>query len=205
MHSATYSVPKLRDANLFVQTRARLQRLSDMKFFSGWVESMQNTSVQIRLKPSKAVIEPGDQFSVEVAGKEKTAIFVGKVSEITGAIIHLELPKGVEYTPKKENARVSMYGYRGRVLFEGNEYPFTLVDISEDGLGLFIPTALDRGSIVEFEVFTPVGQIDGTGEVRYCRTDPESPNQFRAGILMKELNRVERARWNHLLNEGDPG
>lgn len=202
MHSATYSVPKMRDANLFLQTRARLQRLGDMKFFSGWVESMENTEVRIRLKGSKAIVSRGDQFSVEVAGKEQTAIFIGEVAEVTGAVIVLSLPRGVAFLPKKENARISMYGFRGRVLFEGAEYPFTLIDISENGIGFMVSGELERGANVEFEVFTPLGQIDGAGEVRYCRVDSETPNQFRAGLLMQDLGRIQRARWNHLINSG---
>jgi hypothetical protein len=194
----------MRDANLYLQTRARLQRLSDMKFFSGWVESMENTEVRIRLKPSKAVVGRGDQFSVEVAGKTQTAVFIGEVSEVNSSVVVLDLPRGVAFLPKKENARVSMFGYRGRLIFEGCEYQFTLVDVSENGLGLVVSGEIERGATIQFEVFTPLGQIEGEGEVRYCRTDTENANQFRVGILMQELGRIERARWNHLLDAGAP-
>jgi hypothetical protein len=198
--AASQGVPKMKDANLFIQTRARLQRLGDMKFFTGWVEAINHAQVSIRLKPSKATVVRGDKFSVEVAGKEQTAVFIGEVGEVSGVVIELTLTRGMALLPKKENARVSMFGVRGRVLFEGSEFAITLVDISENGLGVISSSNLERGTIVEFEVFTPIGSVNGSGEVRYCRADADSPNQFRAGIQVSVLDRIERARWNQLLN-----
>ena len=200
MSVATHGVPRMKDANLFIQTRARLQRLSDMKFFTGWVEAMNHMEVRIRVKASKATIARGDRFSVEIAGKEQLAVFIGEVGDISGSVIDLALPRGMTLTPKKENARVSMFGVRGRILFEGSEYAVTLIDVSENGLGVLSTHNLERGIVVEFEVFTPIGSVKGSGEVRYCRSDAESPNQFRAGLLVSQLDRIERARWNQLLN-----
>ena len=102
--------------------------------------------------------------------------------------------------PKKENARVSMFGFRGRILFEGAEFAFTLVDISENGMGIICASNLERGTNVEFEVYTPIGSVNGLGEIRYCRADADAANQFRVGVLVSELDRIERARWNQLLN-----
>ncbi|HLK13825.1 MAG TPA: PilZ domain-containing protein [Fimbriimonadaceae bacterium] len=198
--AATQGVPKMKDANLFIQTRARLQRLGDMKFFTGWVEAINHAQVRIRIKGTKAVIARGDRFSVEVAGKEQTAAFIGEVTEIAGPAIELILPRGLALLPKKENARVSMFGVKGRILFEGSEYAVTVMDISESGIGVVSNSNLERGTNVDFEVFTPIGSVHGTGEVRYCRADPDTPNQFRAGILVSSLDRIERARWNQLLN-----
>jgi hypothetical protein len=198
--AASQGVPKMKDANLFIQTRARLQRIGDMKFFTGWVEAINHAQVRIRLKSTKAVVLRGEKFSVEVAGKEQTAAFIGEVDEVAGNVIELMLPRGMALLPKKENARVSMFGIRGRVMFEGSEYAVTLVDVSESGLGVLSTANLERGTVVEFEVFTPMGSVSGSGEVRYCRAEPESPNQFRAGIQVSTLDRIERARWNQLLN-----
>ena len=200
MSVATHGVPKMRDANLFIQTRARLQRISDMKFFTGWVEAINHSQVRIRLKASKTTVARGDRFSVEVAGKEQTAVFIGDVGEVVGSMIDLALPRGIALLPKKENARVSMFGVRGRLLFEGSEYSVTMVDISDNGLGVLTPSNLERGIVVEFEISTPTGEVRGSGEVRYCRADPDAPNQFRAGIQVSVLDRIERARWNQLLN-----
>jgi hypothetical protein len=200
MSVATQGVPKMKDANLFIQTRARLQRLGDMKFFTGWVEAINHSQVRIRLKPAKTLVARGDKFSVEVAGKEQTAAFIGEVSDVVGSVIELVLPRGMAFLPKKENARVSMFGVRGKIHFEGTEYPITLVDMSENGLGVLAASNLERGTIVEFELLTPIGPVCGSGEVRYSRLDPETPTQFRAGIQVSVLDRIERARWNQLLN-----
>lgn len=200
MSVATQGVPKMRNANLFIQTRARLQRIGDMKFFTGWVEAINHTQVRIRLRASKATVARGDKFSVEIAGKEQAATFIGEVEEVAGSLIDLSLPKGMALLPKKENARVIMFGVRGRILFEGSEYSATLVDISDNGLGLLTKSNLERGTVVQFEIFTPIGEVRGSGEVRYCRADQEAPSQFRAGIQVSALDRIERARWNQLLN-----
>jgi hypothetical protein len=188
------------NAQLFIQTRARLQRLSDMKFFTGWVESISPEQVRIRLKSPKASVSRGDNFSVEVAGKEKTAAFVGMVSDVAGSVVVLALPQGMTLLPKKESARFFIFGTLGRILLDGEEHAITLVDISENGLGVLADSNLERGTIVEFEIFTPLGSVCGCGEIRYSRIDPDSPSRFRAGIQLKERDRIESARWNQLLN-----
>ncbi|MHB8637301.1 MAG: PilZ domain-containing protein [Fimbriimonadaceae bacterium] len=200
MSVANRGIPTMTDASLFLQTRARLQRLADMKFFAGWVESINLAQVRIRLKASKMTVASGDSFSVEIAGKEQTAAFIGEVVGVLGSVITLALPRGLALMPKKENARVSVVGVLGRVRFEGAEYAVTIVDISENGLGVLANSTLERGAIVEFEIFTPIGTIGGAGEVRYSRVDPDSPKQFRAGIQLGDLDRIERARWTKLLN-----
>lgn len=200
MSVAAQGVPKMKDANLFIQTRARLQRIGDMKFFAGWVEAINHAQVRIRLKNNSVPVVRGERFSVEVAGKEQTAAFIGEVTDVAGAVIEFTLPRGMALLPKKETARISMFGVQGRVMFEGSEYSVTLVDISENGLGILTSSALERGAVVDFEIFTPLGSVNGSGEVRYCRQDGDAVGKFRAGLLVTSLDRIERARWNQLLN-----
>lgn len=200
MSVASHGVPKMKDANLFIQTRARLQRIGDMKFFSGWVEAINHVQVRIRLKNSNVPVNRGERFSVEIAGKEQTAAFIGEVTDVAGLVIELLLPRGMALMPKKESARVSMFGVQGRIMCEGSEYAITLVDMSENGLGVLCSSQLERGVQIDFEVFTPIGSVNGTGEIRYCRSDGDASGKYRAGILVHSLDRIERARWNQLLN-----
>src|SRR5579862_2940338 len=134
--------PTMTNADLFIQTRARLQRLGDMKFFTGWVESINHSQVRIRLKSAKPNVARGDTFSIEVAGKERTAACVGEVAEVSGSVIEIAVPQGVTLLPKKENARFFISGTLGRILLEGAEYGISLVDISEHGLGVLAESNL---------------------------------------------------------------
>lgn len=200
MYAADQSVAKMRDAHLFIQTRARLQRLSDMKFFSGWIQEISHVETVVRFKKPAAPIERGDEFSVEVAGKEQTAVLIASVKDIQGDIARLDVKRGPALLPKKEAARVSMFGYPGKVQFEGSEFMFTLVDVSESGLGVMMAADVPKDSEIDFEVTTPLGSVVGKGLVKYCRADDDSPDRKRVGIQLTQFDRIERARWNQLLH-----
>ena len=198
MSLVNHSAPSTRDANLYIQRRARLQRIGDMKPFNGWVEEIRERQVRIRLGPSKQMLSPGDKLSVEVAGKEHTAVFIGEVVLAAEWIVELAITEGVDLQPKKESPRVNMFGERCKLYFEDAEIIAISVDISERGLGLVMTCELQPGTSMEFEVGTQLGTICGTGTILYSRADPFSANRFRAGIEVSGLAPADQEKWNML-------
>ncbi|MHB8637171.1 MAG: PilZ domain-containing protein [Fimbriimonadaceae bacterium] len=194
--------PALQGANLFIQTRARLQRVSDGHAFGGWVEAIDQTHVRVRLKSCESTLDLRDEVNVELAGAAHAASFRATVMYCDGSCLELALTGPVDLTPRKESAHVKMSGERCKIIAYGAEYAATTLDISEHGLGVLLPSVLDAASPVEFNVYTSMGSVHGLGEIVYCREEPSTNPQFRAGIRVKSLSAVGRARWDLLLNMG---
>lgn len=186
----------------FVNTRARLQRLQDMKIFHGWVEVLNLLEARILLRGYKSTIQIGDRFSVEVAGKDATAEFRGEAVSFQSQMVQLALFQQATLRQKVENVRIRMAGQTCIVKWEGNEYGATTVDISAKGLGILLQSRIEAGAEIEFELGTPIGSMFGTGKVVYCKFEPDSPGLFRVGIMVNDLDRLEQARWSKLLNPG---
>lgn len=198
MSLADHTAPSTKDANPYVQRRALLHRIGDMKPFNGWVEEIRERQVRIRLGASKQELSLGDKLSVEVAGKEHTAMFVGEVVLASDWIVELAITEGVDLLPKNESPRINMFGERCKIYLDGAEITAISVDISACGLGLVLTSELEPGTTFEFEVGTQLGTICGTGTILYSRADPFSVNRYRAGIEVSGLKPADQERWSKL-------
>ena len=181
----------------FANTRTRLQRLKDARFFSGWVNDFDDHEVRIRLS-SPGQCEPGDRFLVEIYGSDTVATFQAGVTMAFDNQAYLTVFGPVQYRRSTENARLSVSGIFGTVSFEGAEVEARVADISRSGVGLIVRKALTRKATVELKLCTPAGEVTGGGEVRYCRPDPSGNGSFRAGVRLMEMGRLEKARWVRL-------
>ncbi len=200
MSVANYQTFLRREAHLFIKARARLQRLSDFKFFAGVVESLNDEEIKVLLQHGQSRVLRGDEFRLEITGKEHAAGFFARVVDTRGSVATLSGFHRFVLGPRKEDVHLQMLGERCRIAFGGTNFEATSVDIAENGIGIMTPATLETRSIVEFELATPVGMVEGTGEIRHCRASSMSPNQFRAGIHLKYFDRISRARWTRLIN-----
>ena len=66
----------------FLNKRVRLQRLSDLKFFSGWCTQLKGQACAIVINPSKSPYAVGDEFSAEIYGAEKRAVVTVQLTRI---------------------------------------------------------------------------------------------------------------------------
>jgi hypothetical protein len=180
-----------------------MERIGDLKPFTGWVEVIAEDHVRIRLGGSQEGLVPGDQLHVEVAGKRHMASFVAEVKLVAGCTIELTLNEPVELLPRKEAPRVNMFGERCRIILDDAEIIAMTVDISEYGLGLLLTIDLEPKTKVSFEVCTQLGSVRGLGKVLYSRADPFNPSRFRAGLEVSGFSRVDQERWN-LLQDYEP-
>ena len=198
MSLANQSGPEVRDTRVFIQRRARLRRVADAKKFTGWIEESFQGLVRVRLGTAHQPVSMGDRFDVEVAGTDHTAAFAAEVVDVADPCVEMRLLQGVEFVPKTENARVSMFGERCRLIVDGVAHEAISVDISENGLGFLLGEPLPVGRAIEFDVFTPVGLVHGMGKVLYSSAETDTPGRYRAGIEVGPLPRFEQDRWDLL-------
>ena len=76
--------------------------------------------------------------------------------------------------------------------------PFMVVDISQRGIGLVIGVPVTRGSWVSMTLKSEFGEIQCTGQVRYCKPDTEQFGSYRVGVALDALDRLAGARWRRL-------
>lgn len=188
------------DLGEFANVRTRLQRLSDAKFFSGWAHELNEEILRMRLSTS-VQIEIGDLFMAEVHGPTNIALFRASIAIFSGTEATFNVFAPFKFMPSTENVRLSVEGMRGTAIYDGMRVPFEVLDVSPTGTGLLSRQSLPRSSIVDLELDTAFGVVGASGEVRYCRPDTEVIGSFRIGIRLKELGRLERARWNRLFTE----
>jgi hypothetical protein len=87
------------------------------------------------------------------------------------------------------------------VLLEDDYAPVEgkIVDLSSKGLGVAIHIPMQKGTAVRVKISCASGEILGEGEIRYCRQVSEVPPEFRVGIKLQPLDRLNQARWNRLM------
>ena len=178
--------------------RTRLQRLSDAKFFSGWVTDLDDTELRVRLNVS-GECEPGDQFLVEIFGNDVNCSFKAGLSVSFDNQAYLTILSPVQYRQATESARLSVSDMFGNVVTEESEIDVRVVDISRHGMGMIVRIPLPKGSQFSYKVISPVGELHGQAQVRYCRLDPSGNGLYRIGARIMDLTRVEQAKWNRLI------
>ena len=171
--------------------------MKDAKFFSGWVNHFDGREVRIRLSQPGGC-DPGDQFLVEIFGSDLDVIFQAAVSMAFDNQIYLNVFGQITMRHASEKARLSVNGIFGVITTEEGDVEVRAVDISVGGIGLLCKKPLKKKAVVKLKLCTPAGEIVGEGEVRYCRVDPSGNGSYRAGIMLSELGRLEKARWQRL-------
>jgi hypothetical protein len=185
----------------FSNTRVRLQRLGDAKFFTGWMKELTNISAQVTCKGGSK-IESGDKFFVECHGKDKLASFQAVVDFGRGQDLVLSVTSQITYRAASESARVVVPGITGVANHNGLAFDFELIDVSENGMGVITSHPVSREERVTFYLVTPVGDIEGSGEVRYSKPDADAFGRHRLGFAMEPLDRLAQARWRQLYDTG---
>lgn len=186
----------------FIGTRARLQRISDARFFSGWVKDFGPTEVRVRAA-ADFDLQSGDQFMIQLAGKGATAIFRGQLGFTSGRMLNFRITTPVRVVASTEAMRIAVDGMRGTISDDEDTVEVTVVDVSDSGAGIVCKAQPERGSTVRFEFNAPAGEVSGEAEVRYCRPDPETEGQFRVGLMIKLASRLDQAKWSRMLEVDD--
>jgi len=181
----------------FINTRCRLQRLKDAKFFAGWVVDLTEEVLQLRLS-TKTTLEESDNFNIEIHGTDRSAVFQAALITQDGDNLVFAVPQTIRFMPAREKARLAVRGVTGICTYQGLETAFDVSDVSLEGIGIVLPVGVLRGAHLELEIQSPHGPIQCNGHVRYCRTDPDVAGWFRIGILLDDMGRLETARWARL-------
>ncbi|HLP00345.1 MAG TPA: PilZ domain-containing protein [Fimbriimonas sp.] len=185
----------------FVNVRVRMQRLSDAKFYSGWLRSMSESEVVIDFAGSE-VFEPDTKFFLSINGVNSAAVVQTQLASQTPGFLNLRYDGQVKYLNPSEQARRLVTGLTGVIEIAGGEIDMQITDVSVKGFGALIEGVILKGSIVTIQIDTQFGNVTAQAEIRYCRQDSKDSMRHRVGFQITQIGRIENARWGRLTEEG---
>lgn len=177
--------------------RARFQRIRDARFFGGWI--LESSATQVSLRSIEASqLDVQDRCRIEIYSEAEThsAVVVVLASEDTRVVLRVE--DSFSSRPSTEVARLIVASCPGSLMIEGLGLSVDLHDVSVEGCGVLVDRSLKRGSLGKLAVDSPHGRIDAEVEVRYCRPDAEQFGMYRAGLRIRQIGRIEKARLQKL-------
>ncbi len=183
----------------FAQTRARMQRLSDARFFAGWVHSASNGEIIVEMNATDG-LAPGQVFLVQAFGQEACAMFEATARLIADKRVVLRIGGSIRFLEPGEEARLRVKGVSAEVSIDDMAVEAVLADMSQNGVGIATSDPLPKGQRVSIQFETPLGKIESNGEVRYC-SQSGLDDGFRVGVRLDKMDRLNRARWIRLLSD----
>ena len=184
----------------FINVRVRLQRLSDAKFFAGWVRTLSDNDIVIDFTGAQE-FEIGSKFFVTINGVHTSAVVQATLENQSTGFLTLRYDNTLRYLSTTEAVRRLVTGLSGTVVLDSAEIEMNISDVSINGFGAMIDGTLTRGAIVELHIDTPFGNVTGKAEIRYCRKDAKDSLKHRIGVQFVHLGRIETARWNRLTED----
>lgn len=181
-------------------TRARMQRLRDAKFFSGWVVKASSDLLEIQVANS-SVLSAGDRFSVEVNGKVKAMAFECELKSQKDTLITLIVCSGPRPIPSSEPPRIKKSGVSARVSHGQKVHETSVLDVSESGVGFSSLEEIPKGTEVSMLVVSGNLQLLIAGVTTYDRADTSQPGRHRIGVQIKGLDRQTENQWFDFVNE----
>ncbi|MBX3117938.1 MAG: PilZ domain-containing protein [Fimbriimonadaceae bacterium] len=206
----------------FNGVRARFQRLTDNRFFVGWVQSFYANQIVVR-GSTDSILSPGDNFYFEIHGLNAMATFTARLTSfdeldvlknanfqfVQGADTQVisvaeldfefEITSQVRYARPVEEFRLMVNKMTAQFQCKGNNHDVTVTDISTGGLGLVSEGGFEVGDTGEVAIFSEFGVIRSEVEVRYSIRDPKSLTAYRNGVKILNMARIDVAKWNSLL------
>lgn len=184
-------------SDAFLNTRARMQRVSDAKFFNGWVGGFLGSHLSMKMSPHSP-LEIGDRVFVTICSATCSATFQAIAVAHSSLETTLQLETQPNYGPALEDVRYCCDATGGALIVGARRHTLQIGDISEKGLGGYVDAEVPRGTQVGFEIEGIYGKVGGLAEVRYCRAAPGETN-YRIGLLITQVGRIDQARWTRML------
>jgi hypothetical protein len=178
-------------------TRCRLQRLSDMKFFAGWIQSTSDRTYRVELTDAKD-LAPGQLVHCEATTDGCTVLIPSVVVGVMDKALHLATAGEVRSHATGQEPRYAMRDLKLRLFDEDTEFDAQILDISANGIGFKCAEPLRRFARLKVCLGTLESAVESSGNVMYCRAD-QATGDYRVGLRIEFPDRLTRARWQQML------
>ncbi|MCW5936856.1 MAG: PilZ domain-containing protein [Fimbriimonadaceae bacterium] len=184
--------------NPYEGNRARLQRLSDAKFFGGWVLRIADKAIVVKA-PDAPGFQTGETFHFQVFGQDASLVFQARFASAIGDQAVFELSQNPRQIPSNEQARRTVRGITANLAHPSGSVELEIFDASYDGLGVLCALELQNGETYQVQMQSPVGDLQVSATVRHCKPAGDRLNRYRVGFQIQADSRTELARWRSQL------
>lgn len=195
------------NSEAFVGMRCRLYRRKDARIINAWVQFFRGSSIVVTTD-DEFEAESLEQYYIEAFGSKVKACldasFVKSLSigeKVDGRVrtaITLKVEGQVQISDSDEQPRQLVAGMTVELEFGAITFTAWVRDISREGIGIISDDPWDVGMPVEIKIKSPLGPIQAEGEVKYVKP---TNGQYRIGIHIDRLSRLDDSRWRLLLGE----
>ncbi len=202
----------------FINVKANIQRLSDSKLFSGWVEDFQFPYISIRCQ-TDTKFTLLEEFHFELQGEVSTCTFYGmlanldgmeQLKQILGAVSDIKVVPDItlefravtqkSYTAPKESFRKAVHELTGTLVCKAGRFEVDVSDVSHGGAGVLVPAMLEIGDVVDLSITTMMRCLKFECQVKSCRQDPRTEDSYFAGLEFGSMSRIDAAAWARLMD-----
>lgn len=178
------------------RTRARLQRIRDLKIFHAKAMFIDEKFCQLQVAGALEKFRPGDQFMLEVHGPKHKIMVSGALTGFEEKSIRLKLNDDMKVLPLSEQARFTTKGFTCSIVLEsGDKITGVVDDISVTGIGIILPDEVEIGTKISILVKHKNQAVQVTGMVKYCRELNDGIGSLRVGCSLFPLERLDAAVW----------
>jgi hypothetical protein len=198
------------------RARTTFQRVSDAKFFNGWVKHITLDSVVAHTCTSMQM-QLGEEFSFQVYGNRKDAFFhailttlhradegpVFSLDRLGGATpVELGCQLATEMTLKDSSGqpRFCVEGACADIKSESGHQVENaiIIDIGPAGFAAITDRKLRKGDRVTVSLFARGQMVRCQAEVRNCVVNTVNADFQRTGLLITRMERVDALRWKQI-------
>ncbi len=203
---------ELVDVVVLNRARTTFQRVSDAKFFNGWVKHI-TPDVIVAHTCTNAVLEPGDKFSFQVYGNKKDAFFHATLTAIHGAEqgpfygsnattveLGCNITTEMHFKEAQGQPRFCVDGMSADVVLDENSSTINapVIDIGPGGFAAVTGRHFKKGDLVNVSLYANGQLVQCFAEVRNCIVNGLAPDYQRTGMQIKRMDRVDALRWKQL-------
>lgn len=198
--------------------RTTLQRVSDAKFFSGWVKRISPQEITF-LVHTACLIAPGDEFAFQVYGNGHDAFFRGKAVSVVGAEpgplfamnrasatsleVNCDILGSMALRDARGHPRFHVSGVTAQINPGSSEdgQRDIIIDIGPVGFSILTAQKLKKSQKVDLFIYTKDQTIECRAEVRNCITYSLNNEYQRVGMQIEGMTRIDARRWKELYSE----
>lgn len=178
----------------FCGTRARMQRVADMRFATGWIVNIGPGSAAIKVNESSNW-SPGDTLFVQAYGVGECLSFGGQILSFVADVATLRIEGDTKVSASDEKTRHLVEGLKCHLKLGWFEAETEVLDVSTSGLALKTAVQVPKGESAELTIHTHFGDVLATATAKYCRKFAGGGETFRIGFELKTVDRLSEAKW----------
>ena len=200
------------DVVVLNRARTTFQRVSDAKFFNGWVKHITPDTL-IAHTCTNCQLDPGDEFSFQVYGNKKDAFFHATLVSLAGAEqgpsygssmnaveLSCNITTEMAFKDGQGQPRFCVEGMSADIFGdeERESLSSVIIDIGPGGFAAVTGRHFRKGDQVRVSLYANGQLVQCTAEIRNCIVNGLNPEFQRTGMQIKRMDRIDALRWKQL-------